>query len=69
MDLQLELSKQETTRMKTQIEYLSQSLEETRKTLSEVRNLFFGGVRMTDTVHRSVNVQSRQLLQMLNTLN
>ena len=36
VDLQLQLSKQENTRFKTQIEYLTHSLEETRKTLSEV---------------------------------
>ncbi|OBZ68761.1 Nucleoprotein TPR [Grifola frondosa] len=37
VDLQLELSKQENTRLKTQIEHLSQNLEETRKALSEER--------------------------------
>ena len=36
VDLQLQLSKQENTRYKTQIEHLTHSLEETRKTLSEV---------------------------------
>lgn len=36
VDLQLELSKQENTRLRTQIEHLSASLEDTRKTLSEV---------------------------------
>lgn len=36
VDLQLELSKQENVRLKSQLDYLSQSLEETRKTLSEV---------------------------------
>jgi hypothetical protein len=36
VDLQLELSKQETARLKAQIEHLSQSLDETRTTLSEV---------------------------------
>lgn len=40
VDLQLELSKQEGTRLKTQIEHLSQTLEETRRTLSEVRPVF-----------------------------
>lgn len=35
VDLQLELSKQENTRLKTQIEHLSHTLDETRKTLSE----------------------------------
>ncbi|KAI8994233.1 hypothetical protein BD414DRAFT_506685 [Trametes punicea] len=37
IELQLELSKQENTRLKTQIEHLSQSLEETRRALSEER--------------------------------
>ncbi|KAH8082011.1 hypothetical protein BXZ70DRAFT_631748 [Cristinia sonorae] len=37
VDLQLELSKQENLRLKTQIDHLSQNLEETRKTLSEER--------------------------------
>ncbi|OCH84090.1 hypothetical protein OBBRIDRAFT_808494 [Obba rivulosa] len=37
VDLQFELSKQENTRLKTQIEHLTQALEEARKTLSEER--------------------------------
>ncbi|KAI0087040.1 hypothetical protein BDY19DRAFT_324018 [Irpex rosettiformis] len=37
VDLQLELSKQENVRFKTQIEHLNHSLEEARKTLSEER--------------------------------
>ncbi|KAF9491788.1 hypothetical protein BDN71DRAFT_1281098 [Pleurotus eryngii] len=37
VDLQLELSKQENARLKTQIDHLSQNLDETRKTLSEER--------------------------------
>ena len=36
IELQLELGKQENTRLKTQIEHLSQNLDETRKDLSEV---------------------------------
>jgi len=36
VDLQLELGKQENTRLKVQIEHLSQSLQETRATLAEV---------------------------------
>jgi nucleoprotein TPR len=36
VDLQLELSRQENVRLKSQIDHLSQSLEETRATLSEV---------------------------------
>lgn len=39
VDLQLELSKQENARLKTQIEHLSQSLQEARTTISEVTNL------------------------------
>ena len=39
VDLQLELSKQENVRLRSQIEHLSQSLEETRATLSEVNHL------------------------------
>ena len=40
MDLQLELSKQETARLKTQIDHLSQTLEDTRTMLSEVHLWF-----------------------------
>ena len=36
VDLQLELSKQENVRFKSQLDHLSQSLQEVRKTLSEV---------------------------------
>lgn len=36
VDLQLELSKQENIRLKNQLDHLSQSLQEVRKTLSEV---------------------------------
>lgn len=36
VDLQFELSKQENVRLKTQLDHLSQSLQEVRKTLSEV---------------------------------
>lgn len=38
VDLQLDLSKQENVRLKAQIEYLTQSLQETRATLAEVRS-------------------------------
>ncbi|KAI0770118.1 hypothetical protein C8Q74DRAFT_1333063 [Fomes fomentarius] len=37
IELQLQLAKQENTRLKTQIDHLSQNLEETRKALSEER--------------------------------
>jgi nucleoprotein TPR len=36
VDLQLELSKQESTRLRSQIDHLQQTLTETRRTLSEV---------------------------------
>ena len=36
VDLQLELSKQENIRLKNQLDYLNQSLQDVRKTLSEV---------------------------------
>lgn len=36
VELQLELSRQENMRLKTQIEHLSHTLEETQKVLSEV---------------------------------
>ena len=39
VDLQLELSKQENIRLKTQLDHLSQSLQEVRKTLSEVSDV------------------------------
>jgi nucleoprotein TPR len=39
VDLQLELAKQENVRLKSQIEHLTQTLEETRETLSQVRNI------------------------------
>lgn len=39
VDLQLELSKQENLRLKSQIDHVSQNLEETRKMLSEVCSL------------------------------
>lgn len=40
VDLQLELSKQENARLKTQLEHLSQTLEDTRATLSKVSLIF-----------------------------
>lgn len=41
MELQLELSKQETARLKTQVDHLSQSLDKARVSLSEVQYLGF----------------------------
>ena len=40
VDLQLELSKQENARLKAQVERLSESLEDTRRTLSKVYSIF-----------------------------
>ena len=37
MELQLELSKQETARLKTQVDHLSQNLNQARASLSEVQ--------------------------------
>jgi nucleoprotein TPR len=37
VELQLELSKQETVRLKTQVDHLSQSLDQARASLSEVQ--------------------------------
>lgn len=39
VDLQLELSKQENSRLKNQLDHLSQSLQDVRKTLSEVSDV------------------------------
>ena len=39
VDLQLELSKQENVRLKTQVNHLSQNLDETRTALTEVCDL------------------------------
>lgn len=39
VELQLELSKQENTRLKTQVDHLSHALEDTRKALSEVSSI------------------------------
>ena len=36
MELQLELSKQETTRLRSQVDHLSQSVDQARASLSEV---------------------------------
>jgi nucleoprotein TPR len=44
VELQLELSKQETARLKTQVDHLSSSLDQTRAMLSEVRALSIRGV-------------------------
>ena len=47
VDLQLELSKQESARQMTQIEHLSQALEETRAALSNVRSRFSATFRLS----------------------
>ena len=38
MELQLELGKQETARLKAQVDHLSQSLDQARASLSEVQH-------------------------------
>ncbi|KAF9468627.1 TPR/MLP1/MLP2-like protein-domain-containing protein [Collybia nuda] len=60
-ELQLELSKQETARLKAQIDHLSQSLDETRTTLSEERE------RAVETAASAV--QHAELLERINQLN
>ena len=47
VDLQLELSKQESARQRAQIEHLSQALEETRAALSNVRSRFSATFRLS----------------------
>lgn len=61
VDLQLELSKQETTRLKTQIEHLSQTLQDTRATLSEERE------RAAESAASAA--QHAELLERINQLN
>lgn len=61
VDLQLELSKQENSRLKSQIEHLSQSLEETRATLSEERE------KAVETAASAA--QHAELLERINQLN
>ncbi|CCM06215.1 uncharacterized protein FIBRA_08460 [Fibroporia radiculosa] len=60
VDLQLDLSKQETTRLKTQVDYLSHNLEETRRALSEERE------RAVETA--SSEAQHVELLERINQL-
>ncbi|KAL4250041.1 hypothetical protein ABKN59_004926 [Abortiporus biennis] len=60
VDLQLELSKQENLRLKTQIEHLQQTLDETRKTLSEERE------RAADTA--ASEAQHAELVERINQL-
>ncbi|KAF7348346.1 Protein MLP1 [Mycena sanguinolenta] len=61
VDLQLELSKQENARLKTQIEHLSQTLEDTRKTLSDERE------RAVETAASAA--QHAELVERINQLN
>ncbi|KAJ6508423.1 hypothetical protein C8R45DRAFT_1069158 [Mycena sanguinolenta] len=61
VDLQLELSKQESARLKTQIEHLSQTLEDTRKTLSDERE------RAVETAASAA--QHAELVERINQLN
>lgn len=48
IELQLELSKQENTRLKTQIDHVSQNLDETRRALSDVSSPSISLLLMTD---------------------
>ncbi|KAJ7689165.1 hypothetical protein B0H17DRAFT_1012272 [Mycena rosella] len=61
VDLQLELSKQENARLKTQIEHLSQTLDDTRATLSEERE------RAVETAASAA--QHAELVERINQLN
>ncbi|KAG6891509.1 hypothetical protein C0992_005042 [Termitomyces sp. T32_za158] len=61
VDLQLELSKQENSRLKAQVDYLSQSLEDVRATLSEERE------KAVETAASAV--QHAELLERINQLN
>ena len=60
IELQLELSKQENTRLKTQIDHLSQNLDDTRRALSEVGLVWLELCRFADSLYRSVNVPFKQ---------
>ena len=67
VDLQLELSKQENVRLKSQIDHLSQTLDETRKVLSEVFVML--SFRRWPCIHmylRSASALLKQLRQRLN---
>ncbi|KAK7048611.1 protein MLP1 [Favolaschia claudopus] len=61
VDLQLELSKQENARLKTQIEHLTQTLKDTRATLSEERE------RAVESATSSA--QHAELVERINQLN
>ncbi|KAJ7236740.1 hypothetical protein B0H12DRAFT_1139991 [Mycena haematopus] len=61
VDLQLELSKQENARLKTQIDHLSQTLEDTRRTLSDERE------RAVETAASAA--QHAELVERINQLN
>ncbi|KIM89473.1 hypothetical protein PILCRDRAFT_61094 [Piloderma croceum F 1598] len=61
VDLQLELSRQENVRLKSQIDHLTQSLEETRATLSEERE------RAVETA--ASEAQHAELVERINQLN
>ncbi|KAH8108682.1 TPR/MLP1/MLP2-like protein-domain-containing protein [Phellopilus nigrolimitatus] len=61
VDLQLELSKQENARLKTQMDHLAQSLEETRTTLSNEREQAVNSVESS--------AEHTELLERINQLN
>jgi hypothetical protein len=64
VDLQLDLSKRENVRLKSQVDHLSQSLEETRAILPKVIMLFcafFKYVTEANFTNRNVNVPLKRL--------
>lgn len=61
VELQLELSKQETVRLKTQVDHLSQSLDQARASLSEVQCVNLQLIP-THTPHRRGSAPLRQPL-------
>lgn len=72
VDLQLELSKQETTRLRTQVEHLDKSLAETRKALSEVSPKTFPLEPVMNIWFRNASAPLKQLrlkLSMLSSWN
>ena len=56
VDLQLELSKQESARLKSQVEHLNQSLQDARNTLTQVRRICMHLRFYTDLTTRNESV-------------
>lgn len=69
VDLQLELHKQENMRLKSQIEHLTRSLDETRTSLAEVYELPLNMSLFIDLLNRNVNEPQILLFPLLSTLN